>query len=147
MIKPKFLFHGSPKKIKGGFLVPRQPHDLENCKENLKKGVYASNLKGKAISMAIISSKGVRSSSLNFKKRKKAIVYEGWPKQKYFYLYILPSENFSKSNISSSQWVSSKKVKPIKTKKLKVKDYLHLIRKATQKEVEKVYKKYRLKSG
>lgn len=145
MKKPKFLFHGSPKKIKGGFLVPRQPRDLENRKENLKRGIYASDMKDRAISMALISGRGVICSALDFTKRKKAIVYEGWPKQKYVYLYILPSENFSKSNKNSSQWVSSKKVKPIKIKKLKVKDYIYLIRKATQKEVEKLYKKYKLK--
>ena len=143
-MKPKFLYHGSIRKILG-YLTPHKPEDLENRKENIKKGVYASNIKNDSIAMAIISSKGVIYASLSFKKRKKALIYEGWPKQRYIYLYTLPSITFNKSSNKSSQWVSRIKVKPTKIERLKIKDYIHLIRKATEKEIKSFKTKYKLK--
>lgn len=143
MEEMKFVYHGSPKKIRGSFLVPHKPSDLGKKKENLKKGVYASHIKDNAIAMAIICAKGVISGSLDFNKRKKGIIYEGWPKQKYFYLYVLPNKNFLRSSKNSSQWVSNKLVKPIKIEKLRIKDYLYLIKKATNKEIKEFYKRYK----
>lgn len=142
-MKIKFLYHGTPRRIKTKFLIPKKPQDLENKKENTIKAVYATYIKNSAIAMAIISAKGVISGTLNY--RKKSVVYEGWPKQKYVYLYTLPSESFSRSSKKSSQWISKKPVKPTKIEKLKIKDYLHLIRKATKKEVAGFFKKFKIK--
>ena len=144
-MKIKFFYHGSPKKIKGKFLLPNKPQDLEKKKENLRKAVYATNLKKSAIAMALICSKGVVSASIDIKKGKKAIVYEGWPKQKYVYLYTLPKKGFVKSKGISGQHVSSEPVCLIKTERIKVKNYLNLIRKATKKEIQEYLKKYRLR--
>lgn len=141
-MRNKTLYHGSPRKIKGIFLIPRKPEDLEKRKENLEKGVYASHIRNNAISMALISAKGVISSGLDFNAGKKAVIYEGWPKQKYVYLYTLLIENFHRGSKKSSQWISTKPVKPIKIEKIKVKDYLSLIKKATNKEINNFNKKY-----
>ena len=137
------LYHGSAKKIKGKFLIPKKPHDLGNQKENLIKGVYATDVKNSAIAMAIISSKGVISGTLNYKK--KSVIYEGWPKQKYIYLYHFPIQTFKRTSKESHQLVSKKSVKPIKIEKLNIKDYLKLVRKATKKEIENFFKKYKIK--
>lgn len=139
----KYLYHGSPKKLKGKFLIPSKPHDLGNKKENLVNGVYATDVKNSAIAMALICAKGAISGSLLY--RKKSIIYEGWPKQKYIYLYSLPVETFKEYPKKSHQWVSVVKVKPVKAEKLKVENYLYLIKKATKEEVKKFYKRYRLK--
>jgi len=141
MVKIRYLYHGSPKKLSGEKLIPKKPHDLEKKTENLYRGIYATNIKGIAIAMAIISCKGVLCASLSFNKKPFGIIYDGWPKQKYFYLYILSSNNFKRTS-QTAQWVSKKPVKPFKIEKLAVKDYLYLIRKATKKEKENWFKKH-----
>ena len=64
------------------------------------------------------------------------------PKQEFIYVYHLPIETFKQTQIDKHQFVSLVAVKPIKTEKLKVKDYTHLIRKATKKETDYWIKKY-----
>ena len=125
----KNLYHGSVRKIIGNRLLPRIPQDLEKKPENLHKGVYATTIKEIAITMAIISCKGVNWASLSFNKKPYGKIYEGWPKQKFVYLYTLPSEPFKKSGGSGKQYVSLKPVRPIKVKKLLVKDYIYLVKK------------------
>jgi len=142
MVRPKHLYHGSAIKIIGDKLIPKKAKDVnkENIDNNLK-GVYASSNKKQATAMALHSSKGVKEGSLQMQKKKgkisikNSIVYIGWPKQKYVYLYTLPSTTFKNIPQGSPQWVSSKSVKPEKIEKLLVKNYLHLIRKATKKEI------------
>ena len=97
-MKPKFLFHGSPHKLRGEKLIPKKAEDLEKNKHNLIFGVYASSIKASAISMAIISSKGVWYAGLKTQtKNPTGIIYQGWPKQKYIYLHTLQSKNFKNS--------------------------------------------------
>jgi len=143
-MKPKYLYHGSVKRIEGNKLLPRQARDLENLPENLHKVVYATNIKNIAIAMAIISCRGVNASSLKFKKKPFGIIYEGSPKQNYIYLCVLPSKTFKQEGGGGNQYYSLKPVKPIKVEKLKVRDYLLLVRKATKKE--KWNKKYGVKN-
>ncbi len=71
-MKPKYVYHGSVRKIKGSKLLSRKAKDLGNNPENLHKAVYATNIKNIAIAMAIISCKGVNSASLKFKKSRLA---------------------------------------------------------------------------
>ena len=144
MEKPKILYHGSPKKLIGYKLLPKKAIDLGNKKENLHKAVYATDFKNSAIAMAIICSKGVNGSSLNFEKKSKGVVYNGWPKQKIVYLHLLPKKAFKQTSKNSHQYFSEKSVKPIKTIKIKVKNNLNLIIKATKKELFKYCKKYKL---
>lgn len=142
----KILYHGSSKKLMGDKLIPKRTIDLGKNPENLIKGVYATDIKELAIAMAIICSKGVNSSGLNFKKyekgKSKGIIYEGWPNQKEIYLYILPSRNFTKSKGIIHQFVSEKPVKPLKIERLKVENYLYLVKKADDKEKQIWEKKY-----
>jgi len=134
VMKTKCLYHGSPKKLIGGKLIPKKPIDLGKQKENLYSGIYASDIKEIAIAMAILSCKGVLYSSLDLSQKRKGVIYSGWPKQEYVYLYTLPSEEFRKSKRMSHQFVTQKPVKPIKTEELKIEDYINLVRNATKKE-------------
>lgn len=139
----KYLYHGSPHKLRGDKLLPTKPDDLEKKKWNLHFGVYATNIKEAAISMAIICSKGVLFARLKTAAKDPAgIIYKGWPKQDYIYLYTLSNKGFKNIPKSSNQYISPKAVKPLLTEKLRVKDYLYLIRKATQKERKEWIRKF-----
>ncbi|MFH1840339.1 MAG: hypothetical protein ABH849_04280 [Nanoarchaeota archaeon] len=144
-MKSKLLYHGSPSKIKGEKLLPKKARDLGNRKENIQTGVYATDIKGVAIARALISSKGVKKSSLLKYTPNKPIaaIYEGWPEQSFIYLYTLPFENFKKTGKIKSQWIAHKPIKPLKIEKLEVSKYLHLIRKASKKEIKEWDKKYK----
>ncbi|MBN2642781.1 MAG: hypothetical protein JXR78_14100 [Victivallales bacterium] len=142
MSTSSYLYHGSTRKIKGKILLPSQADDLAKRPENLHCAVYATDVKEIAIAMAIISCKGVMSSSLIFKQEPFGIIYEGWPKQKYVYLYTLPKREFEKTTANEKQWISYKPVQPIKVQKLLVADYLHLVREATMRERDVFFKKY-----
>jgi len=128
-MKPGFLYHGSPKKIEGGYLLPRKPLDLGKRAENTHDAVYATEVKEIAIAMALVKCKGVKSSSVNFTKNPVAVISEGWPEQEFIYLYILPSDGFEKTHTAGHQWVSLKPVKPVREERLAVRGYLHLVRK------------------
>ena len=146
-MKPKYVYHGSSRKIKGEKITPKQARDLGDVPNNTLKGIYASDYKNEAIAMAIVKCKGVKGASVHMKKIKgkltmNAIIYGGSPNQKYIYLYTLPSKTFENRPKGSPQWVSSKSVKPKKIEKLLVEDHIHLIRKATKQEKEDWLKKY-----
>ncbi len=139
-MKPKYVYHGSGKKLIGDELIPKKANDLDKKRiHNSLNGIYASSYKDEAISMGLMSCKGVGPTSLhiqgiNGKIIIDSFIYKGWPKQKYFYLYTLPSTTFDIKPKGSYQWISLKPVKPQKIEKLLVKKYIHLVRKATKKE-------------
>jgi len=135
--KPEYLYHGSPYKLKGKRLIPKKAKGA--AKHDILKAVYATDSKQYAIAMSLIACKGVGNSSLSVisKNKAKGIIYSGWPEQKEVYLYVLPSEEFVNIPKGSCQWVSFKSVKPICVKKLKLSDYIHLVRKASKKEIKK----------
>jgi hypothetical protein len=137
MRKPTFLYHGSSYPLKGDRLIPRQSRDLGKNPENEKNAVYATNVKRMAVIMALLTSKGVKTSTLDFGNRvAQGIVIKGWPKQEFVYLYTLPQESFYQSKAIKHQYVSLQSVKPVKIEKLRVADYLHLIRNVTSNESE-----------
>ncbi|MBU3940892.1 MAG: hypothetical protein KKH88_03135 [Nanoarchaeota archaeon] len=144
-MKPKLLYHGSPSKIKGEKLLPKKARDLGNRKENIQTGVYATDIKEIAITMALISCKGVKKSSLlkYVPDKPLAIIYEGWPEKSFIYLYTLHSENFKKTGKIKSQWITDKPIKPLKIERLKVSKYLSLIRKTSKKEIDEWNKKFK----
>lgn len=125
------LYHGSTRKLK--ILKPKQATGI-NKKADRQVGVYATDKKDRAIAMTLIHLKGIEGGTrLNFPKGKpKGIIFEGWPTQKYFYLYTLPKKTFKK--IDSWQWISKEEVIPLKIEKLKTKDYVYMIRKGTERE-------------
>mgnify|MGYP001558518257 FL=1 len=92
--------------------------------------------------MAIISCKGINWASLSFKRKPYGTIYDGWPKQKYIFLYTLPSKTFRVSGEGGKQYVSFEPVKPLAVEKLLVEDYLYLVRKGTKLEIKKKIKKY-----
>lgn len=73
-------------------------------------------------------------------KLKDSVIYRGWPKQKYIYLYTLPSRTFKNRPYGSPQWVSFEAVTPTKIEKLLVEDFIHLVRKASAKERKDFFK-------
>jgi hypothetical protein len=144
-MKPKALYHGSGRKIVGS-LIPKKAKDLAETKENTLTGIYASDIKNEAIAMGIVSCKGVGHASVGTPRAnsKKVIakIYTGSPKQRYFYLYTLPSKTFEAKPKGSHQWIAFKPVEPNKVERLLVKDYIYLIKKVTKKEKDNFLKKY-----
>lgn len=131
---PLVLWHGSPKKIIGEYLLPHKARDVSSIPENCHEGIYALEKREFAIVMAILKGNGVNGSMLDFGKVvPEGIIIEGWPKQDCVYLYRLPAEAFHK--ISGNQWISISKVRPLEATEVKTKDFMHLIRPAT--DVEK----------
>jgi hypothetical protein len=138
----KFLYHGSARKIIGDRLIPHEAEDLGKRVENMHKAVYATNNKEIAIAMAIISAKGVHYSSLT-NNRPYGRIYKGVPEQDEVYLYYLNSKDFQQQRGNRlGQWISEKPVKPVKVEKIKIKDYLKLVRDATETEKQRWIKKY-----
>ncbi len=149
MEKKKYLFHGSNKKIEGN-LIPKKATDLGKIKENSYSGIYASDFINEALAMGILKGPGINGGSIVRGKPDgipaiDAVMYGGFPEKQYFYLYTFSSKNFKNIPKGSTQWISSKPVKPLKIEKMRIKDYLHLIRKATKKEKEEWFKNYRTK--
>ena len=139
--KMKILYHGSSRKIVGE-LIPHEAEDLGKRVENMHKAVYATDNKEIAIAMAILSSKGVRYSSLTNNKPYGRI-YKGSPEQDEVYLYYLDSKDFQQQRGNSlGQWISESPVKPVKVERIKIKDYLNLVRDATEAEKQNWVRKY-----
>lgn len=142
-MKPKYLFHGSVRKIDDSELIPRQAKDLGEVSEHLHKAVYATDSEEIAIAMAIISLDGVVCSRLNFDKKPFGIIYEGWPEKDYVYLYKIKSETFRQEGGFGHQYYSTAPVEIVDCSKLKVKDYMYLVRESTDSERNKFFEKYR----
>jgi hypothetical protein len=128
------LWHGSPRKLIGEFLLPHKATDVSGRPENCHDGVYALEKREFAIVMGILNSKGIEvGSTLDFSKDvPEGIVIGGWPKQETVYLYRLSAKTFQK--IDSNQWVSHSRVKPCEIIEIKVKNFIHLVRPATDEE-------------
>ena len=151
MTKPKYVYHGSGRELEGDKLIPKKATDLGDRPDNLLTGVYASDVKNEAIAMGILSCNSVKSSSCGVERKPstkvKAIIYDGWSQQDYFYLYTLPSATFESRPTGSNQYISLTSVKPEKIERLKVKDYIHLVRRATEEEKKEWFGKYKHKIG
>ncbi|MBW2969327.1 hypothetical protein KY314_04420 [Candidatus Woesearchaeota archaeon] len=144
---PKVLYHGSSKKLVGDKLNPSQGDDSDERPENKLLGVYATDRKDFAITMAIITCPGVTGGSIEgfTKTTINAKIYGNLPKQKYIYLHTLSAKTFRPTKSIKHQFISDVPVKPIKTEKILVSDYLHLVKKATKEETKKWIAKYGIK--
>ena len=138
------LYHGSPNKLIGDKLNLSKGEDSDERPENNQLGVYATDKKELAIVMGIFGCKDVLGGSIDEYKDDElnAIIYGDFTKQEYVYVYYLPIETFKKTRIDKHQFVSLVEVKPIKVESIKVKDYLHLIKRATKDETDYWMKKY-----
>jgi len=89
-MKPKYLYHGSPRKLVGKKLNPSLGGDLERRPENNLLAVYATDKKDLAIAMAIMGCKDVIGGSVDKYKKNKlnARIYGNYPNQKFIYLFI-----------------------------------------------------------
>jgi 8-oxo-dGTP pyrophosphatase MutT (NUDIX family) len=133
MKKPKFLYHGSGKRLE--VLEPSQPTDHNPGHD--KKGVYATDLKDMALGFSAKDS----AKTSGFKSRKTNIhyIYEGWPDlNSIVYLHILDSKDFEYN--APCEYICSKKVKPIRIEEYRVSDLQHLFRKATKKDLKEFLK-------
>ncbi len=145
MRNPKVLYHGSSNKLEGCKLQPSLGKDSEERPENNLLAVYATDRKDLAIVMGILGCKDVFGGSIDSYQKEKlnAIIYGKFPKQEFIYLHRLPIKTFKQTKIDAHQFVSDVAVKPIKTEKIKIKDYLNLFRVGTKKEGEDWAKKYK----
>jgi len=125
------LYHGSPYHIEG-MVEPRQGKDPSKKPENNLFGVYATDNIEIAICKAILSCQGINGITYLDSKRKKppyGIIFSGWPKAEHIYIYRLPVATFKP--ISENSWISPVPVRPIEVQKMKVKDCIYVVRKAT----------------
>jgi len=133
MKKPKYLYHGSGKKLKT--LSPLKPDDTDPVHN--KKGVYTTSSKKDALGFCAI-----RSAKTNcFRCRNTGMmnVVEGWPDlTKTVYLHILDSKDFEHNK--GTEWICPHKVKPIKIVEYKVSDLQHLWRKSSKREMKEYLK-------
>jgi hypothetical protein len=141
MKKLKFLYHGSPKKIYGKYLIPNIPKDLSAVDNGfVKPAVYATPYRNDAIARALVNCNGVYASSLFLGRKRPAVIYQGWPEQEIVYLHVLSAEFFEE--INSHESVSYIQVKPMITERLEVKSLSHLVRKATANEIKTFSQRY-----
>lgn len=140
-----FLYHGSSRELEGEKLIPHKGYDSDERPENNLVAVYATDHKELAIIMAIIGCKDVVGGSIDeyFEDGSvNAKIYGNYPKQKYIYLHYLSPQGFSQTKIDKHQFVNQNSVKPIKTQKIKVVDYQHLLRLASEEETILWTRKY-----
>jgi hypothetical protein len=144
-MKPAILFHGSSRPLKGETLNPSQGKDDASRPENNYLAVYATDRKDLAIVMAIIGCEDVIGGSIDGYENGKLIarIHGAYPKQEYIYLHHLSSEDFSQTEIDTHQFVNFKAVKPLKTEKIRVKDYTHLAPLASKEETLAWQEKYK----
>jgi hypothetical protein len=130
MKKPKYLYHGSGTKLE--YLTPQKPIGDDDPKHKIK-AVYAASDKRFALAMsACRSSKTVH--AFNNRNTHVQNIYKGWPDENAtVYLYVLDSKDFKHN--SGSEWISTKKIKPLRVEEYKVKDLRHLYRKSSKKEL------------
>jgi hypothetical protein len=127
----EYVYHGSPNYIEGK-VEPRQGKDISNKPENNLFGIYATSNSEIAITQAILSCQGTRGLAyLNFEGKGPpyGIIFSGWPKAEYIYIYKLPIATFKR--VSKHSWVSPVPVIPIEVQEKKVRDCIYLVRKAT----------------
>ena len=134
------LWHGSPRKIVGEYLLPMQAGDISGSPENNHDGIYAIDKREFAIVMAILKCKGTRCGSMLDLSATvpEGIIIEGWPVQKQVYLHRLAADTFRQ--VSGNQWVSFSRVKPLETEEIAVKEFMHLIRPAIDEEKHAFYR-------
>jgi hypothetical protein len=134
MKKPKFIYHGSRKKI--DWLKPRKPNDTHP--DHCIKAVYATSNKLQAISHGI-SSKNSR--CFGERGNHVACFVSGWPNKKthkYSYLHVLDSKDFE-HNIRN-EWIAKKEVRPIRIEAYKIEDLDMLWRKSSEEELNEFLK-------
>lgn len=130
---PIYLYHGSAVPLEGDVLMPKKGRDAKNRPDNLHNAVYASDSKEIAVAMALVRCKGVKMSSVRFTHNPPATIYEGWPEQDEIYVFLLSPAKFIQTGMKK-QWFSLFPTKPLKVEKLRVADYLHLVRRADEDE-------------
>lgn len=139
------LYHGSPNPLVGDKLRLSQGKDDPIRPENNEFGVYATSRKDLAIVMAIFGCKDCLGGSIDEYENNKlnATIYGDFPKQEYVYVHHLQKDAFKQLKIDPMQYVSLVAVKPIKTEKVKIQDYKHLLKVATEKQTQLWLKKYK----
>jgi hypothetical protein len=125
------LYHGSPNHIEGK-VEPRQGKDISKKPENNLLGIYATDNIEIAICKAILSCRGIRGLTYLDSKGKKppyGVIFSGWPKAEYIYIYKLPTATFRR--VSKNSWMSPVPIMPIEVRVMKVRDCIYVVRKAT----------------
>ena len=145
MKNEEILYHGSPKPLEGEELRLSQGKDDPIRPENNEFGVYAASRKDLAIIMAIYACEDCLGGSIDEYENDKlnAVIYGDFPKQKYVYIHHLKKDSFKQLKIDPYQYVSPVPVKPIKTEKIKIEDYKHLLKKGSKEKEKEWLEKYK----
>ncbi|MBM3247155.1 NUDIX domain-containing protein [Candidatus Pacearchaeota archaeon] len=132
----KILYHGTNKPLRE--LEPKQP--FFDLKSNSMKAIFATSYKNFALAMGLTTQKG--SSSFKSHDKLKINFVKGEPKMKYVYLHYLPAESFKliKKGNNSDEWVSYKKVKPIRIEKHSTNRLYNLWRRSNEEELKEFLK-------
>jgi len=131
---PKYLYHGSTHKLIGEYLLPKKCYgDLGNNPDEKLTAVYATDRESLSIAYAITNCEGIEQSGINNKRKKPPYVINviGYPIEPdtELYIYKLSSTGFKRVKGEEHEYYSTKPVKPLSVKKVKLKDYLHYIEK------------------
>jgi hypothetical protein len=126
-MKPKCLYHGSPKKIPTNTLSPHQSLGVGQHTERLT-AVYATDRRDVAIVMGLIS--GTLSRMYLDRNSARGILYERWPRRRHLYLYTVVSRGFHR--VDRWQWCAKDPVEVLKVETLRAKDYRGMLRRATE---------------
>jgi hypothetical protein len=90
--------------------------------------------------MAILRTGNITRSSL-MRESPYGVYHFGKPDENAIvYLYVFPKDKFEQTQ-NPNQYISRVPIKPLRIFKLKVKDYLHLVRDATEEEKQKFEQK------
>jgi hypothetical protein len=144
MKRSRFLYHGSSKRV--NILLPKKASDWK-FEAGRHFGVYATSNRDVALAFAlggIPDETGTCHRVIREKDRKtlKMVFVRGHPNfGGKGYLYKLSSKGFR--YVGGDQWVCENPVNPIKIIEIKVDDYLHLFRYATEQERLEIESEFR----
>jgi|LauGreDrversion4_2_1035121.scaffolds.fasta_scaffold56680_5 hypothetical protein len=129
--KPKILFHGTPHRIEGSSLEPRQATDFTTT-ANSECAVYATDRRDIAIGMSLRASSRHAGFGNFHENPFKHVFLRGEPKETPCFLYTVSSETFE--NAGLHQWISVVAVPVLSVEELQPEELAEYWRPATQAE-------------
>ncbi len=135
----KYVFHGSIHNIEGQ-IEPRQAVDVGGGAEQNQLGIYAVPNIDVAISYGLCTkdSSSFGSFAVDDEPYQMVLMPDGMIRYgELLYVYVFNKENFNNTGQPSvmPEWVSLEPQLPVAKMVLKVDDFLHLVRKATPRDI------------
>ncbi len=134
-----FVWHGSRFKFDGP-VKPSQAKDVSGHPEQNLNAIYATENKKMATYLGLVEpdDDGNFDIFADHEKDQLVVVKARIRKGKEAHLYKLPKDTFRNTGVPSDnpEWVSKEPVEPIEREDINVDDYLHLVRTATEEDME-----------